>query len=124
MGVKPFFYTFIGDTLIFSSEVKAILKHPQIKAELDSEGIWQLLYLSPMRPSNNGIFKNIFEISPGFHGIYNHNGLELRKYWSLQAYELEDSESTIVEKTKFYLTDAIQRQLISDVLVYLFVRRT
>ncbi len=115
MGVKPFFYTFIGDTFIFSSEVKAILKHPQIKAELDSEGIWQLLYLSPMRPSNSGIFKNIFEISPGFHGLFNRNGIELRKYWSLQAYDLEDSESTIVEKTKFYLTDAIERQLVSDV---------
>lgn len=115
LGVKPFFYTFLGDTFIFSSEVKAILKHPQVKAELDNEGIWQLLYLSPMRPFNNGIFKNIFEISPGFHGVYSINGLKLNSYWSLQAYDVEDNESIIVEKTRFYLTDAIQRQLVSDV---------
>lgn len=121
MGVKPFFYTQLGNTLIFSSEVKAILKHPQIKAELDSEGIWQLLYLSPMRPSNNGIFKNIYEISPGYHGTYDIEGLKLSRYWTLKAYELEDSEDTIIEKTRFLLTDAIQRQLVSDVPLCTFL---
>jgi len=121
MGVKPFFYTFLGNTLIFSSEVKAILKHPQVSAELDSEGIWKLLYLSPMRPSNNGIFKNILEISPGFHGIFNESGLNLYTYWTLKAYDLEDSEDTILEKTRFYLTDAIQRQLVSDVPLCTFL---
>lgn len=121
MGVKPFFYTQSGNTLIFSSEVKAILKHPQVKSELDSQGIWQLLYLSPMRPSNNGIFKNIYEISPGFHGTYDIEGLKLSRYWTLKAYELEDSEDTIIEKTRFLLTDAIQRQLVSDVPLCTFL---
>ncbi len=121
MGVKPFFYTQLGNTLIFSSEVKAILKHPKIKAELDSQGIWQLLYLSPMRPSNNGIFKNIYEISPGYHGTYDIDGLKLFRYWALKAYELEDSEDTIIEKTRFLLTDSIQRQLVSDVPLCTFL---
>ena len=121
MGVKPFFYTFCGNTLIFASEVKALLKHPQINAELDNEGIWQLLYLSPMRPSNNGIFKNILEVAPGVHGIYGQNGLNLYKYWSLKAYDLYDNEDTILEKTRYYLTDAIQRQLVSDVPLCTFL---
>ncbi len=121
MGVKPFFYSILGNTLIFASEAKAILKHPKMQAELGSEGIWQILYLSPMRPSNNGIFKNIFEISPATHGIYSEDGLSLYNYWSLQAYELEDDESTIVEKTRYYLTDAIKRQLVSDVPLCTFL---
>ncbi len=121
MGVKPFFYIQTGNSLIFSSEVKAILKYPKLSAELDSEGIWQLLYLSPMRPSNNGIFKNIFEIAPGHHGFFDINGLKLYKYWSLKAYEIEDSENTIIEKTRFLLTDAIHRQLVSDVPLCTFL---
>lgn len=121
MGVKPLFYTFIEDTLVFASEVKAILKHPQVKAEIDREGIWQLLYLSPMRPSNNAIFKNIYEISPGYHGIFDKDGLNLHSYWSLKAFELEDGENTIVEKTKLYLTDAIKKQLVSDVPLCTFL---
>ncbi len=121
MGVKPFFYTRLDNTLIFSSEVKAILKHPKIRAQLDNEGIWQMLFLSPMRPSNNGIFKNIYEIAPGHHGIYDMDGLKLHKYWSLEAYELEDGEETVVEKTRFYLTDAIKRQLVSDVPLCTFL---
>lgn len=121
MGVKPLFYTFLGDTMIFASEVKAIIKHPQVRAEIDSEGIWQLLYLSPMRPSNNGIFKNIYEISPGNHGVMNKDGLNLYSYWSLKAFELEDSEETIIEKTRFLLTDSIKRQLVSDVPLCTFL---
>jgi asparagine synthase (glutamine-hydrolysing) len=121
MGVKPFFYTILGNSLIFASEIKAILKHPQVKAEIDSEGIWQLLYLSPMRPSNNAIFRNILEISPGYHGIFNENGLNLYRYWTLEAYNLEDSEDTITEKTKMLLTDAIRRQLVSDVPLCTFL---
>ena len=80
-----------------------------------------MFYLSPMRPSNNGIFKNIYEISPGYHGFYDINGLRLYKYWSLNAYELEDDEATITEKTRFLLTDAIQRQLVSDVPLCTFL---
>lgn len=121
MGVKPLFYTMLGNSLIFASEIKAILKHPQVKAEIDSEGIWQLLYLSPMRPTNSGIFKNILEISPGYHGIFNENGLNLYRYWTLEAYTLEDSEETIIEKTRTLLTDAIHRQLVSDVPLCTFL---
>lgn len=121
MGVKPYFYTMVDGTLIFASEVKAILAHPRVSAELSKEGIWQLLYLSPMRPSNNAIFKNIYEISPGYHGIFNRNGLRLTPYWNLCAYELEDSEAQIIEKTKYYLTDAIERQLVSDVPLCTFL---
>ncbi|PYG86653.1 asparagine synthase (glutamine-hydrolysing) [Ruminiclostridium sufflavum DSM 19573] len=121
MGVKPFFYTMLGNTLIFASEIKAILKHPQINAEIDSEGIWQLLYLSPMRPFNNGIFKNILEISPGYHGTFDINGLNLYKYWTLKAYILEDKENDIIEKTRFLLTDAIHKQLVSDVPLCTFL---
>jgi asparagine synthase (glutamine-hydrolysing) len=121
MGVKPFFYTVLGNTLIFASEVKAILKHPRVNANIDNEGIWKLLYLSPMRPSNSGIFKNILEVSPGFHGIFNEDGLKLYKYWTLEAYDLEDTEDTIVEKTRFYLEDAIKRQLVSDVPLCTFL---
>ena len=121
MGVKPFFYTIMNNTLIFSSEVKAILAHPRVEAELDSQGIWKLLYLSPMRPSNDGIFKNISELSPGHHGIYDIGGLKTTPYWKLKAYDLEDSEKTIIENTRFLLTDAISRQLVSDVPLCTFL---
>lgn len=46
-GIKPLYYTIINDTLIFASEVKAILKHPYVKLELDSEGICELFGLGP-----------------------------------------------------------------------------
>lgn len=115
MGVKPLFYTQLSDTLIFSSEIKGFFKHPDIKAEIDEEGLWQLLFISPMRHASSGVFKGIYELPPGCHAVFDDTGLKIERYWSLQAFEMEDSEDAIVEKTRYLLTDAIIRQLVSDV---------
>ncbi|HQN20405.1 MAG TPA: hypothetical protein PKV86_14740, partial [Syntrophobacteraceae bacterium] len=38
-GVKPFYYTLVGPHFIFASEQKAILTHPEVKREIDLEGL-------------------------------------------------------------------------------------
>ena len=38
-GVKPLFYTFFNDTLIFASEIKALFEYPGIEKVLDKQGI-------------------------------------------------------------------------------------
>ena len=41
-GIKPLFYTLINDTLIFSTEIKAILCYPVVTAKINNEGIGEL----------------------------------------------------------------------------------
>ena len=113
-GIKPLFYTQLGSTFIFSSEVKAILKHPKVKAEVNRVGLWQLLYLSPVKLNGTSVFKDIEEIPAAYHGYYTIQGLEIRKYWKLKAYENEGNEDEIIEHTRMLLEDAISSQLISD----------
>lgn len=120
-GIKPFFYTIIGTTFLFASEIKSILKHPKIDAQIDKYGIWQLMYLTPVTVNGSGVFRNILEIKPGFCGYFNHNGLFLRKYWSLKAKPFTDSEKEAVENVKFLVTDAVKRQLVSDVPLCTFL---
>lgn len=55
-GIKPLFYTFNDDNFIFSSEIKAILKHPHIKAKLDTTGICELFGLGPAHTPRNFYF--------------------------------------------------------------------
>ena len=44
-GIKPLYYTYVNDDLIFASEIKAILKHPNVHAKIDKQGIAELFGL-------------------------------------------------------------------------------
>ena len=114
-GVKPFFYTLKGNTLLFSSEIKALLAHPDIKAEIDFEGLWQLLYLSPVTINGSGVFKSIFEIKPAHAGYFDKNGLTLKPYWKLEAKEWLGTSEEAAEEVNRIFSDAVNRQLVSDV---------
>lgn len=113
-GVKPFYYTIQNDTLVFASEIKAILAFPGVEAKLDKQGISELFGLGPAHTPGIVAFKNISELKPAHFGIYNSSGLHIEKYWSLVSKPHEDSLKTTCEKTKFLLEDSIRRQLVSD----------
>ncbi|HVJ48030.1 asparagine synthase (glutamine-hydrolyzing) [Desulfitobacterium sp.] len=124
-GIKPLFYTFVDDTLLFASEIKALFKHPQVKRQLDIYGLWQLLYMMPAKEEGTAIFKDIYELPPASHALFTpstqRNGLKISKYWALQALQNTDNEATIVETTQRLLVDTIERQLVSDVPLCTFL---
>ena len=114
-GVKPFYYSLRNGSLIFASEIKAMLKHPEISSKIDKFGLWEILYLSPNFVSGKSVFCDISELSPGECMIFAHSGLTKWKYWDIKAKPyLKDREYAIL-KTKELVTDAVTRQLDSDV---------
>lgn len=113
-GIKPLFYAFDGKTMIFASEIKAILKYPSIKPIVDEKGIWQLIFLTPVRLSG-GIFRNVSELEPAHCGIWRDGVFKTWRYWELKADECTESRDEVIAHTRFLLTDAIESQLVSDV---------
>lgn len=120
-GIKPFFYSLVDTTFVFGSEIKALLKHPKIDPILDKYGLWQLLFMSPARINGNGIFKNIFELKPGYCGTFDKNGIKLKRYWKLKACEFKENKCEASEYTKYLLRDAVRRQMKSDVPICTFL---
>ncbi len=121
LGVKPLFYSFKKGSLIFGSEIKALLKHPFIDPIIDDKGLLEIFGLGPARSLGNGVFRDIEEIPPAHYLIFDKSGLQFTEYWDLSANEhMEDFQSTL-EHTRFLLTDAIERQLVSDVPVCTFL---
>ena len=49
LGVKPLFYSFKEDSLVFGSEIKALLKHPNIDSIVDKQGLLEMIAISPQR---------------------------------------------------------------------------
>ena len=115
IGVKPLFYYEYESGLLFGSEIKALLQSGVVKPQVDEQGLNEIFFLGPARTAGCGVFKGVFELQPGECATYHRGRLTRRTYFSIEAREHEDNEQQTIEKTRFLLTDAVQRQLVSDV---------
>lgn len=115
IGVKPLFYALKDKGILFASEIKTILATGQIKPRLDAEGAAQLLLMGPGRIPGSGVFRDIQELEPGWCGWYEKGSWKKKQYWKLKDREhLENFEET-AEQVRYLVTDAIKRQMVSDV---------
>lgn len=114
-GIKPLYYSMVGNNLIFASEVKAILEHHMVKPVLDETGISELFGIGPSHTPGISPFKGIDELEPAHFIVYNRNCFQKEEYWKLETKEHTDDLETTCEKIRFLLKDSIERQLVSDV---------
>ena len=121
MGVKPLFYKLHGGGLLFASEIKTILRYPDVERKLDREGIGELLLLGPGRTPGCGVFRDIKELEPGCCAVFEQGRLMQTRYWSLRdRHHYENFEET-AECVRWLVTDAIRRQTVSDVPIGTFL---
>ena len=115
IGVKPLFYTLHRNGLIFASEMKTILCYPTVEPVLDETGAAQLLLLGPGRIQGSGVLRGIKEIKPGCWAKYSCGALQETQYWKLRDREHTQSFEETAEYVKYLVTDAVERQMVSDV---------
>ncbi|HBV86167.1 MAG TPA: asparagine synthase (glutamine-hydrolyzing) [Desulfosporosinus sp.] len=115
LGVKPLFYSEKTGSIVFASELKALLKHPDIAPIISKEGLSEVFLVGPARSPGVGIFEGISELKPGHVLLYSANGLHIRRYWSLPNNLHEDDLKTTIETIRELFLDTVQRQLVSDV---------
>lgn len=121
MGVKPLFYSKKGNNIIFASEIKTILANPEIKAEVDRDGLTKLFALGPAVSPGNAVYKGINEIAPANCMLITKDNIKIWEYWKVEAKELNESVNECVTHVRELLIDAIKRQLISDVPLCTFL---
>lgn len=116
LGVKPLYYARLGQGLLFGSEIKAILAHPDFTAQLDEVGLVDALSLS--RGTSRTALRGIDELAPGYRLSWRPNGLaKLDRYWQLQRREHRDDAPGTVAQTRELLAKALGDQLHADVPV-------
>ncbi len=121
VGVKPLFYHRYPGGLVFGSEIKAILNSGTVQPKIGEEGLYELFFLGPARTPGNGVFKGIDELLPGEYAVYENDNLHKSRYFTLTAHPHEDNEQQTIERVRYLLTDAVQRQLVSDVPMCFFL---
>jgi len=121
LGVKPLFYTVQDNRLVFGSEIKALLVHPDIKPEINKEGLAEIFALGPGRTPGKGVFAQIDELLPGHCLHFSPGGWKTYPYWTLKSKPHDDDLATTIETIKHLVTDSIKRQLVADVPVATFL---
>lgn len=121
MGVKPLFYVKSSDGIVFASEIKALLEHPEINAEMDIDSLAEIMLIGPGRTPGCGVFRGIEEVKPADYAVFDRNGLKITRYWNVESREHTDSFEQTAEKVRFLVTDSIKRQLVSDVPLCTFL---
>lgn len=121
LGVKPLFYTLCDNTLIFSSEIKGILKYPGIRPVVSTDGLCELLALGPAHTPGKCVYDDIFEVLPGQYMIYEEQELKRFTYWSLKGHRHTDTEAETVEYTSHIVSEAVKMQMLSDIPICTFL---
>lgn len=121
LGVKPLFYKETKHGILFGSELKAILAHPEVKAEVGREGLAEVFGLGPSRSPGSGVFRGIDELRPAHALIFSRNGLKAWRYWNVKSAPHEDNVEETAERVRDLFTDAVTRQLVSDVPLCTFL---
>lgn len=125
MGIKPLYYTLIENrdrTLVFGSELKAILVHPEVKRALEPQAIDLYLTLEYI-PEPFSAFKNIYKLPAGAFLVYERGEIRIEKYWDVSGEQERDASTTIRGATLASLEDelyehlkeSVKARLLSDV---------
>ncbi|MEQ8477442.1 asparagine synthase (glutamine-hydrolyzing) [Fulvivirga sp.] len=102
MGIVPLYYTLVESTFIFASEIKALLKHPKVSAELDLVGLDQVMTFAGLI-SPRTMFKGIKSLANGHYLTVNSAGeTELNEYWDLIYPEGEVHSTGTSKEEKLY----------------------
>ncbi|MDE0910738.1 MAG: asparagine synthase (glutamine-hydrolyzing) [Myxococcota bacterium] len=124
LGIKPLYYRNDGSSLIIASELKAILKHPEVQPAVDTTGLLQHFGFRFTLPPRTA-FEGISKLAAGHSLSYRDGRVTIEEYWRPPGAEaLEGPERSLdewSEALRAKLSETVEGHLISDVPVGAFL---
>ena len=119
-GIKPVYYWFNGKTLVFASEIKAIIKHPDYEMGVDLDALNEYFTFQNIF-SYNTLFKGVHMIPPANTAVVDSETkfVKHNSWWDYDFSKTDDAMSfaDAKEQTKNLFEQAVTRQMVSDVPV-------
>jgi asparagine synthase (glutamine-hydrolysing) len=120
-GIKPFYYAQMNGTLMFGSEIKGFLPHPDFKKELNTTALENYLSFQ-YSPCAETFFKGVFKLPAAHYFKYKDGNMQITRYWIPHFNAEEDKPldywTDTIEKT---FDNSIEAHKISDVEVGSFL---
>ena len=115
LGVKPLYYHWDGSTLVFGSELKALIEHPAVRRELDLDALG--LYLECQYiPSPKTVYRGVRKLEPGHAIMVQEGKLSIERYWRPDySTKLKLDEPEALAQLEAQLRRSVESMLVSDV---------
>ena len=116
LGIKPLYYAEVNGQLIFASEIKSLLLHPDLAVELDPVSLGQYVTFKYV-PAPRTMFRGIYSLPPGHLLTANDRGVHIRQYWDLtfEPPRKPKSEDEYADELQQLLHESVKLRLQSDV---------
>jgi asparagine synthase (glutamine-hydrolysing) len=115
LGVKPLYYAARPDGVLFGSEPKSVLAHPDFRAEIDSEGLAELFSQVGTGTPGHGVYRGLAQVRPGTLVRVGRGGIRESAYWRLEAREHAGDLASTAGTVRELLADIVHRQTVADV---------
>ena len=119
-GIKPFYYTFMGESFIFGSEIKSFLDHPDFKKEFNHEALAHYLSFQ-YSPTEETFFKNVFKLPPAHYFTFKNGEMNKVRYWMPDFSETEGVLEYFADLTDATVRESVAAHKIADVEVGSFL---
>jgi len=122
-GKKPLHYALSSTGIVFASEIKALLQHPQVSRDIDFRSMHKYLSYEYV-PAPASIFRAIRKVEPGHYVLYRHGQLHSHRYWDIPLVDYPVSDKTEIEcedELVAMLDQAVRTRLVADVPVGVFL---
>jgi len=132
LGVKPLYYADLGGTLIFGSEIKALLAHPALSRAIDPGALATYLALG-FQPGDRSMLSAVRQVPPGSLLSVTAGGEpKLVRWWDFSGPDARESatsgsrptpyqEAELLERLEAHLAETVRLRMVSDVPVGAFL---
>lgn len=114
IGIKPLYYWAGRDELVFASELKALLFHPDVPRQADPASIDLFLTLEYV-PGPRTIYRDVFKLLPGHVLVVENGQVQITQYWDVPCQPVHHSEAECAEILSGLIKEAVRGHLVSDV---------
>jgi asparagine synthase (glutamine-hydrolysing) len=119
-GIKPFYYAQMNGTLLFGSEVKSFLPHPDFNKELNEQALKPYLTFQ-YSVLNETFFKGVFKLPAAHYMTYENGQMNIERYWSPKFHPTNQPLEEIVDEIDQVVRDSVEFHRISDVKIGSFL---
>ncbi|MEE1198324.1 MAG: asparagine synthase (glutamine-hydrolyzing) [Acutalibacteraceae bacterium] len=119
-GIKPLYYTTMGDTTMFGSEIKSFLVHPDFKKELNEDALAHYLSFQ-YSPTEETFFKNVFKLPPAHYFTFKDGKFDKTRYFRPNFNAEDGSLDYYSDKIDAAIRESVSVHKIADVPVGSFL---
>jgi asparagine synthase (glutamine-hydrolysing) len=114
LGVKPLYYTLAAGRLLFGSEMKALLAHPDVAPRLRASAVDDYLAFLYV-PAPQTIFEGIEELPPAHWLRFREGAIEICRYWQARPWPAGEARAASAGGLCSLLEESVRLRLVSDV---------